>query len=254
MTQEEKFKRLLDIFDPDTLTKAEFVKSFENVVKQIKKVEAKYEQSIVKLEDKFQVMTDDSKTEYDGKLSDLLSTFKAEMKKLDELKLDLIAKVSDKLTEVKDGKDADEETIVGKVLSQIKLPEQKEIILDDAFEIRNKLETLNGDERLSANAISGLQELLDEIKNQKVVGGKGGGFSKIAMDSHFVDDETPSGTKDGANTDFKIAATPIPAASLKVYINGQRMRITEDYTLSGRTISFLVAPAATDILLVDYRT
>lgn len=68
----------------------------------------------------------------------------------------------------------------------------------------------------------------------------------------FQDDETPSGTVDGANADFTLTSTPI-AGSLKVYVGGSRQRETEDYTLSGNTITFIIAPETNSIILCDYR-
>jgi len=40
---------------------------------------------------------------------------------------------------------------------------------------------------------------------------------------------------------------------LKVYVNGQRMRETEDYTISATTITFLTPPPTGSIILCDYR-
>ena len=63
-----------------------------------------------------------------------------------------------------DGKDADDSVIVEKVLTQIKLPEYKETVLDTAEEIADKLESLKGDERLDASAIKNLPKPT-ELKN-----------------------------------------------------------------------------------------
>jgi len=151
-----------------------------------------------------------------------------------------ISEVDAKLTTVRDGldgkdgqdgKDADEEKIVGEVLSKIKLPE------------------VNKDENEE------LKKEIEELKKRKFFGRGGGGFSKIAMDGHIVDDEIPSGTVDGVTTAFTLTTAPNPISSLKVYVNGQRMKAGgEDYTLSGRTITFITAPPTGSILLTDYRT
>lgn len=68
----------------------------------------------------------------------------------------------------------------------------------------------------------------------------------------FVDDETPTGSINDSNTVFTIANTPT-SGSLKVFLNGARQRVTEDYTLSGTTITFINPPPTGSILLVDYR-
>lgn len=59
----------------------------------------------------------------------------------------------------KDGKDADQNAIVAEVLTKIKFPDP--VVLDGPMEIRNKLETLTGPERLKATAIDGLEEFVD---------------------------------------------------------------------------------------------
>lgn len=121
-------------------------------------------------------------------------------------------------------------------------------------QVRDKLESLQDDQRLSISAIHELEEILDELR-KRPVGRGGGGFSKIAMDSHIIDDETPSGIINGSNTAFILAGDPNPLSSLKVYRNGMRQKVGvgEDYTISGRTITFTIAPVSGEIILCDYR-
>jgi hypothetical protein len=75
----------------------------------------------------------------------------------------------------------------------------------------------------------------------------------ITDGTYFVENGVPTGIINGSNKDFTLASIPNPATSLKVYLNGQRLKITEDYTLSGNTLSLVVAPETGDLLLVDYR-
>lgn len=138
----------------------------------------------------------------------------------------------------KDGKDG----INGKDGS----PDTGEQIVDKIQELNTEPENQIGIEH-----IKGWKEELEKIRATRIVGG--GGFSVMAMEQHMVDGETPGGTVNGVTTDFTLVNTPSPATSLKVYVNGQRMRITEDYTFSGRTITFLIAPPTGSILLADYR-
>ena len=72
---------------------------------------------------------------------------------------------------------------------------------------------------------------------------------------NFVDAETPAGTANGTNSTFTLANTPNPAASVAVYLNGMRMALNIDYTLSGSTITFLPVslPQSGDTLAVSYR-
>lgn len=71
-------------------------------------------------------------------------------------------------------------------------------------------------------------------------------------DLTFVDGEEPSGLVNDVNVTFTIANTP-EAGSVKIYWNGIRIKEVEDYTISGDTITFLVAPSTGDIILCDYR-
>lgn len=72
-----------------------------------------------------------------------------------------------------------------------------------------------------------------------------------------VDNETPSGTIDGVNAAFTLANNPDPDSSLRLSLNGLRMRsgAGNDYTLSGVTITFETdqIPQTGDVLLADYR-
>ncbi len=70
---------------------------------------------------------------------------------------------------------------------------------------------------------------------------------------NMVDDEVPTGLINGSNTAYTLSQTPSPAASLKVYQNGTKRTLTTDYTLSGSTLTFVVAPESGDIITVDYR-
>lgn len=69
----------------------------------------------------------------------------------------------------------------------------------------------------------------------------------------MVSKEVPSGTKNSSNQSFTLAYTPT-AGSEQVYLNGilQNQGYGNDYTISGGTIIFTVAPASSDIILVTY--
>ena len=75
----------------------------------------------------------------------------------------------------------------------------------------------------------------------------------MAMDYRILDPYTPTGTINGSNTDFILAKAPNPATSLKVYRGGALQSLTEDYTLSSKTITFLIAPVVGEILKVEHR-
>lgn len=68
-----------------------------------------------------------------------------------------------------------------------------------------------------------------------------------------VSGEAPGGTKNGINTVFTLAATPT-VGTLALYLNGirQKVGVTNDYTISGNSITMSLPPASTDVLLADY--
>lgn len=128
-----------------------------------------------------------------------------------------------------------------------------------ATEIRDLLEVLPVGDKLSIQAIENLAEELAELRKWRgEVGtfmnlGGGGGFTSPIY--NFIDDETPSGLVNDINTVFTLARLPY-RGSVKVFVNGQRMRVTSDYTLSSdqKVIAFLTAPPTGSTVLVDYRT
>ena len=75
----------------------------------------------------------------------------------------------------------------------------------------------------------------------------------IESEEYFVENETPVGAIDGSNKTFTLAYTPNPADSLQLYINGQNVTESEEYTLSGDTLTLSIAyPSGTNIK-VSYR-
>ncbi len=74
--------------------------------------------------------------------------------------------------------------------------------------------------------------------------------------TNFNDAELPSGTINGTNLTFTLAAAPSPAASLTLYKNGVLLTQGADYALSGATVTFAnttVAPQAGDSVTASYR-
>ncbi len=245
-----KIRRLLDLMDENALTKEEFTKSFKNVVKLVLKVEKeltdKNNKSISQIEKLFNELRDNLENKANSELSRAIYELKERADKVYREQIAGINLIGDKLKNIKDGKDG----------SQGKSGKDgKDGSPDKPEEIRNKLETLKGKERLEMDAIDGLLEALEELKKvsaeKRIFGG--GGFSKMAMDLRIIDPYVPTGTVDASNTDFVLIKAPNPSGSLKVYRGGQLQSLTEDYTLSGKTITFLVAPLVGEIIKVEHR-
>ena len=157
----------------------------------------------------------------------------------------------------KDGESADIASVIREVekaltplLPKIEEIENKLPMLGKP--IRDALEILPEDEKLKIEAIENLRKELDDLKKRPISVG-GGGFNYGALDLHIIDDETPTGTPNGALTTFTINHAPSPVSSLKVYVDGQRKKLTTDYTFSGTTITFLSAPLTDSIITVEYR-
>jgi len=254
--QVQNFNKFLSVFDPDYMTKKDFVKQWEMVVKQIKKVEKQLIDSINRIDNRYTAKQNELKKNSDVTVSDVKRIVKEEIGRLKKAHSDLSANIELKLAEVRDGidgKDADDEAIYNRLLSE--LPKKEDIaksipVLGER--VRDALELLDGEERLMPSAIKGLEEKLKEL-DDKPLGGGGGGFSKIHMDRHIIENETPSGTKNGTNKAFTLAKAPNPVASLKLYWNGQLLLAGSDYTLSKNTITMEEAPDSGDNLWADYR-
>jgi hypothetical protein len=82
----------------------------------------------------------------------------------------------------------------------------------------------------------------------------GSPYAGLVVGSNFVDLETPSGFIDGVNTVFALSATPV-SGSLHLYLNGVLLfhGASDDYTISGATITTIGAPPAGSRLAASYR-
>jgi len=226
------------------LTPEEFLNSFKKILKIVLDVEKKLVKRMNETIDTSKQEQETLKNATRLDLSDLTAEAKRKVDKALKEQENSLNFVKDKAMRIKDftnGKDADETKIVEKVLNKIKLPEQKEIILDNAEKIRDKLELLDENERLEITAINGLQEKLDELAERKLGSRGGGGFSKIHFEIHHIDNEL-IGTGDGTTTEFTLDHAPNPIASLRIVVGSGELFQTDDWTISGQTITFLTAP------------
>jgi hypothetical protein len=73
---------------------------------------------------------------------------------------------------------------------------------------------------------------------------------KIAIANYIVR-ESPTGTYNSSNTTFTLAHTPISGKE-EVYVNGVQQELTTDYTISGATLTMIVAPRSTDKIRATY--
>jgi len=78
-------------------------------------------------------------------------------------------------------------------------------------------------------------------------------ISKATLLADLIVREVPTGSKNGSNTTFTLANTPVSGKE-EVFVNGILMDAGagNDYTISGATITMLTAPLSTDKLVVTY--
>ena len=250
-----KMRRLLSLMDEESLVKEDFVKAFQQVIEFIKKIEVRnlvefeqIKQTIKTLAEKLKTDNSSDFTSLKTQLTSLYNRFVSDINDKQIRQTKEIEKIGSRVKEIIDDKDYERERTIQETLD--KIPEQVELILDDPEKIRDKLELLKGKDRLTIDAIEGLKEALDKVR-PKV--GLFGGFNYGTLNVHIIDDETPVGTINSSNKSFTINNIPSPATSLKVFLGGARQRVTEDYTLNSKTITFNVAPPTGSILLADYR-
>lgn len=150
----------------DGLTKKDFMEAFDAVLKIVKDSKSLNEKEFHAIQAAFEIF----KTQTVKDLSDSNESFTAETRnKMQTLFMEhglKMAEIDKKLSTVKDGKDIDEDAFLDRMLAQIQLPEQKEILLDTPEDIRNKLELFIGrpeDEKPKIDVIGHLREELDSI-------------------------------------------------------------------------------------------
>lgn len=119
-----------------------------------------------------------------------------------------------KATKPKNGKDANEPRIIKSVLDQIKLPEYKPTLLDTPKEIKDKLETLNGDDRLDISAIKGIDKLATQANLER-------GISILDQRTQFLINKTStSGTSSPLTTKGDVYTYSTTNDRLPVGANG----------------------------------
>lgn len=115
------------------------------------------------------------------------------------------------------------------------IPEEKKLTGNDIIDLINALES---DKKISASHLD--KRIINRI-NQGL-GGRGYTPAR---------GEIPSGAVNGINIIFTIANIPYNGV-VSVYVNGQRGTVNQDYTYSGVTITFVIAPPIDSNIQVDY--
>lgn len=211
----EKLESILNIVD-DGLTREEFVQSFEAVLKLIVEAEEKHQQAMNAL--------------------------------LDEL----TRKVNKKLTEVKDGKDSEVPGPQGPIgprgepgkdgkdgkdgksgINGKNGKDGKDGSPDTPEQVRDKLESLNGDDRLDKSAIKGLDDELEKLVGQ-IKSKKGGrGMRKVPI----VRTVDLTADVDGSTTEFTLPMDTVKVLGVWGTQFPVSFRENVDWKFSGRTLT-----------------
>src|SRR3990167_323745 len=146
-SKDKKPKKLFAMIDEILLTKEDFVASWEQVVGIIEALKKENGAFVSKLDETYQTAQTKLSQDSEFSRSEMQTLIREELTSMMRQLSVKIAEVDQKLSEVRDGKDADEKTIVEAVRAQIQLPEYKEVIMDNAEQLRDKLDTLEGDAR-----------------------------------------------------------------------------------------------------------
>lgn len=281
MPQDSKLKKLESVIRmvDESITQDEFIQAFDAVLKVVKDIKATNEAEFDAIkgafdvfEAKIEAFNKDTSTTLGQEIKDTLSTQITAVQKA-------LQSVDARMASVRNGTDAvvDVEAIIQSVLENIQLPEQQELLLDTPENIRNKLEVLQGEERLDAAAIKNLPEAVKYINNQPGVLTASALYSLADVDVSGITvgqsikwdgvrwiPYTPSS---GSNTvvldenlitqgsgivTYTLSHTPA-ANTLRLYRGGSRITVVNgDYTISGAIITLSSITQTGETLTADY--
>lgn len=234
----ENLRRVLEASDSSRVTREDFLALAKQIIEFAKRIETENTATIKQIMEAATTRLNGMGENHTMSISEI----KAEMQKsvdevVNKLSFDhesMMAELHAKADSVLDGEDADPEEVAQIVLARIpKAPEFKETL---AEELKQKLD-----------------EFMDTI-NKRIdsIPARVGGSIGASVIHKFIDDDSLVGVKNDSNTTFTLSKAPVNG-SLKLYRGGARQRPTEDYTLAGKTITFIIPPSANEILCADYR-
>lgn len=280
----DELQKLLSAFVKERITPADFIAAFKKVIEHVQNMQKLTVSHLRVIHDAVNAAaTTIAKGNHEQLASlyaELASSIEEHKDSLDKSHAAALQRLETAISGITNGKDADEDVIVEKVLA--KIPPHPELPVGEDY--RNALEALQGYDQLDLGAVRGLKDLIQKIQDRLdghavVIGntpgsgladssGNIGRFQYLKFpgatithqddtatitisgsSSNSVYGEVP--TDSGDHTNFTIAHTPT-AGSFRVYRGGARQIITSDYTQSG-TALVLSSPLATgELLIVDY--
>lgn len=195
-------KRIKQAFDPDSMTTDDFVKAFEMVIEFVQKTYDVTQGEVEKLQSMFVEAVNELKSanqEQSASTKARIVTYcEDEMKKLTASHEKMMQKCDDKLSEIKDGKDADEERVIEEVIARLnerEEPEEEETP-KEAADFLNREEEIIEQETI-IGLVKRLRELEDAIARKStsttVIGGATGGGRLVKV--HDLTDQLDGVTK-----------------------------------------------------------
>ena len=231
---EKKLNKLKEFVEllKESLTREEFIEAFKKVMEIIQKLKEENARELDRIISAFGLLKEKLNSDTSTTLGKAERTITAELESILRRFSAESKKIDDKLATIENGQDADEEKIVSDVLTQIKLPEYKEVILDNGEQILDKIAGL-----LRIEDIKDLQNELEELRKLRTGRFGGGGTPKTRMIS-----EIPSGTINSSNTTFTITTTPMIGHALFLNSVLQREGAAYEYTIVNKIITYNTAP------------
>lgn len=225
---------------------AKFLEYLESTHDGNKKEIAALSSSIADALTEFKRINEEDREAFKGDLSQTDTQRAAQA----EIRLnEAISKLDARIATIQDGKDADEETILGRLTERLPKIEEIENKLPALGErIRDALELLVDEQRLKIEAIDGLREELDALKKKS----SGGGAVALPV-SHWPIHETF--TMDGVATTVTLQQAPAAqgTAIFGVRYQGQTLDMTTHYTVNGNKITLVeITPSSGDIISISY--
>ena len=224
--------KLVAAIDDETITKEDFLTSFEKVIKFVKKIEEGYLQVVIQLRTILEQELQQTRRETKEALQSTLDTWTKDKDRQ-------IARRLISLRDGEDGEDADENAIYERLVTKIKVPSLGEI-----------MQSLPP---VTVDSVEGLMERLEELKKAQQVEAAPNRFYGPSKIYKALANVVPTGTPNGVLTTFTLSKAPTKDTE-KVYINGVRQQsgASNDYTLNAYTITFVTAPPTGAKILVDF--
>jgi len=253
--------KILNAVDENSLTPDEFMNAFRMVMDYVKRMEAnntaqlrdileQVQDARTKLQEMATEERDETRTTLEGHLAQLEN--RAE---------EMLALMDARLAEIRngeDGKDADEELVVERAVVRVKeeisIPTAEDVLNDVTAlgeRVRDSLELLEGEDRLKATAIQGLEELISRVGQMGTVveAIRGAANTPTPMNRPLHEATTMNGILDYVTLNEAVGAG---GTAVIVRYQGQTLDMTTHYTVDGNKITFTFTPDADTVISVTY--